>query len=773
VKRFLKWFGIIFVILVVLPLLLAILLFYIYRQDISTQLVNGAKQKLGIELYVGRINLDVFGNWPHSAVQLNEVWIYGDTLGHRFALNAKSIDLSFNLRKLFQKSFEVKQIAIKEGYVQIIRTDSILRKEAASHGFSDSLQMQLRKINLKQVDFKYSYPLKGKLHEGSAKHVVVHLSFNDKGVSGQADGTWWIKGLSGNTQHGSFLTATSLSGKIGFSWFKSDKVFFIHPTKVLAGKTPVNVSAVIENGSTPQALMYFHVVEASYNRMAVLLNKRIREKLNMYSCDQPLTATSFIKLDLNGVVPPRVKVSFSAKQANVTLLKSGQKFSQCIFNGELDMRQGSPELAVLQFDSCHTFYNGHEVSATLTVKNLTNPFLKLEADVLMDAEKLAQGEAKRHKISGKIRTSLSFEAPLNSFNTKRPWAAPAKLSAEISTTKLSYYTHQGRFKYTLAGSAKFNGSILQFSQINLQSPAGALDMSGKIINLADYLDGRPVPCQVQLFAHANLLNLDPILNSPAGGKSTSKQKNSLLTVNVQLLADKFIAKGFKAEKVNAALSFIGNDVELKNLQMRSCEGTMHVNGKLKNLSLLELNIDADKINIKELFKEFNDFNQQAIVANNLSGSLNSQARIQMKLNQNFAIVPGSLKGDVDLHLLNGHLLGFPPLIDLQHAVFPHRNFHDVAFTELSERFTIGEQSVRIHELEVASDLISFFVAGGVYNFNGPSVINVLIPWSNLKKKKGEMPKLSGKSAEDARGVKINFSGLPGALKFGFGFKPLD
>jgi hypothetical protein len=773
-KRTLKWIGLVLLVLVVLPVVVAAILVTIYSGDIAKRLVQEAKERYHVEVSVGKITLDVFDNWPHASIQLNSVQVHGDTLGHQFSILAASINLSFNARKLLEKSFEVRQIAIHDASVHVVRTKTEIEGPAQQTNDTGAVKWKLSKINLKNVDLQYDYPAMGRSHGVIAKHVVLHLKKVEEGFSGNADGTWWVKGLTGNRQHGPFLANTSLTGKMGFTWFNEDRTFLLKPCVVKAGLTDVQLAALVIGKGDKRALLRLEAKQAQLNRLKALVNENIRLKINRYTCDKPVDVVATLVLDTDSAAPPKAKVAFQTTQATVTFTTSAESFKACTFKGVLDLSTGDLGLATIRLYPCQLQFKGHAVTADVRIQDLHEPYLKLVASVSLNAAHLAAGEAKKHNLSGTITTDFSFEAPLKNFNTQQPWLPPARLSAEIRSSNLVYSTHQGRFKYQAAGTAKLIGSTLKFNAIQLKSPVGVLEVSGTASQLPEYLSGnKNTTCQVELFAHSALLNLNALFASTGSQKKAVAQKSGNMVVHLQLLADKFVANAFKAERLNASIHFSGDDLTLKNLQMSTCLGSVKAQGLLTDFQKLSLNIESENLDIKELFKEMKDFNQQAITSANISGRLQSQSRISLQLDKTFGIVPGSMNGDVDLHLTDGHLLGFPPLIDLQNAIFPNRNFHDVAFTELSERFTMRGTTIRIHELEVASDLLTFYVAGGVYNLNGPSTINVLIPWSNLKKKKGEMPKLSGKSAEDARGVKINFSGLPGAMKFGFGFKPLD
>lgn len=130
-----------------------------------------------------------------------------------------------------------------------------------------------------------------------------------------------------------------------------------------------------------------------------------------------------------------------------------------------------------------------------------------------------------------------------------------------------------------------------------------------------------------------------------------------------------------------------------------------------------------------------------------------------------------MAGEAKLKLKNGHLLNYEPIQNLSNYIFRNRDFKDVTFTELNETFKIRGYEMQIDELEIGSNVLNLYVVNGLYNIKGNSNINILIPWSNLKRRgKNYIPKNSGESAENTKGVKLNFYGPAKNLKISLGHK---
>jgi len=207
--------------------------------------------------------------------------------------------------------------------------------------------------------------------------------------------------------------------------------------------------------------------------------------------------------------------------------------------------------------------------------------------------------------------------------------------------------------------------------------------------------------------------------------------------------------------------------------MNLCDGQLKAEGKLSNMKNLISEIQINNMNVSSLFEQMNNFGQESIRAEHLAGTLNLKGKFNANLNEHKQIIGSSMSGEIALVLLNGRLMNFEPLQNISKYVFRNRDFKDINFTEINEKFYLKGQAMKIEEMELASDVMNLFVSG-VFHFKENSTINILVPWSNLKHRgKDYEAKSTGQLASDAKGIKLNFSGPSKKMKMGVGYKKVN
>jgi len=299
----------------------------------------------------------------------------------------------------------------------------------------------------------------------------------------------------------------------------------------------------------------------------------------------------------------------------------------------------------------------------------------------------------------------------------------------------------------------------------------------------NFIFGNSNTLRANIAAKTESLNLNPYLEGSAAAetsvapqaeataKPAAPEDQSKFEFNISLSAKKLYVKHVEASNANISVFYRTNFLNVKSASMNACDGRMSARGTMENFNKINSEISLQDVNVNKLFDQFDNFGQKTIVSENLKGTLSLDAKFNTSLSDNMHVVSESMNGEVKLKLKDGHLINFEPVQNMSNFLFKNRDFNDVTFTELNETFRVHGRELQIDELEIASNILNLFVVDGIYNFNGISNLNLLIPWSNLKRRgKNYVPQNSGQSAENTKGLKLNVSGPNNKMKIHLGHK---
>ena len=362
-----------------------------------------------------------------------------------------------------------------------------------------------------------------------------------------------------------------------------------------------------------------------------------------------------------------------------------------------------------------------------------------------------------------------------------------KLQADLNFKDFQFQPKNSINFFRLNGKANLDQQKLSIPGLNVNSNGGQITLKGKADKFTSYVLGLGNVLYADLSLSSKQFDLSPYFGKREGlkpqkakpSKRNNKPKNAGvlnddLDITLRYTADNLKIKGLQTSRALIVAEYKKKVMNLKEVRMDLCGGSLNATGKLYNMRSLHSEIKVSGVNVTSLFSQMENFGQEAIKAEQLAGTLDFFAHLGAELDGDKKLLPQSLLGEVNLHLADGKLMNFEPLKNISNYVFRNRDFSDISFTAINEKFHLKGQAMKIDEMELASNVINLFV-DGVFRFDkGNSLVNILVPWSSFKhRSKDYEAKASGESASETKGVKLHFSGPPKKMKMGVGHKKVD
>ena len=139
------------VIILLLLTITGVVVVKFYGDELEAQVMEQLNQQLDTKAQVDEISVKVFHKFPHTSLVLKNVVLWSshncnirefEGTGADTLLTAKSVSLSFNLIAMVRKNFEVRQVDIRDGSVQLL-TDTrgegnykMLKKQGLKKNYS-------------------------------------------------------------------------------------------------------------------------------------------------------------------------------------------------------------------------------------------------------------------------------------------------------------------------------------------------------------------------------------------------------------------------------------------------------------------------------------------------------------------------------------------------------------------------------------------------------------------------------------------------------------
>ncbi len=804
--KYLKRVLLVFFILVFLATTFAFGLLRYYRKEMAHLLIDTLKTDYAITLKVEDANVSFFSNWPYASVELKNVYVASDLYANKNEpiLRAQSISLSLNLKKLIRKQFLINSVSIKDAQLLLIKNIDGSRnfefksnqKKFSPDVESNSISFEVNNVTIHNTQFNFINRSKKQNIDLHFVHEHIRLKHAQDGVKASLSGELFVGGLLLNVRKGAFLKNALVQTDLDFTVYFKSKMIVVHPvSSLMIERHRYDVNAFIELGETKKLMLRIESDATDYAKASKLLNLKIQRILNNFIIEKPFAIKALIIARLDAKEEPIAIVNFDVKDNTIKIGNSQIPYSHVYFKGtvlDLDSSRqlGNAETGKIFFHSIVGNIYDYPFAASLLINNLATPTVNIKAKLEVEASKIKYKVAKDFILKGNCLVDVSYDGPADKLNTKEFLGSDMHLNANLHFNNFSYQEKGKPYTYIVSGKANINNRDLQCNKLHLKLDGGEALLSGKVENFVNYVLGYGNSLKLILVAKSDYLNLNAYLQEKPPVSETHSEPKNLKTktdtrkniqnasegnfdFDVKLFAKKLYLRRVEILNASVDLLYKKNLLTIKSIKANTCEGKISVKGSVFDLRKITLETDMEDINICNLFDEFENFGQNKVQSRHLKGNISAHAVFKADLDDNMEIKGESMVGEVKLRLKNGHLLNFEPVQNLSTFIFKNRDFDNVSFSELNERFKIRGYEMDIQELEIGSNILNLFVTG-IYNFKDKSNLNVLIPWNNLKRRgKNYIPKTSGESAENARGLKLNFSGPTTNMKLSLGHKDIE
>ncbi|HEX4851787.1 MAG TPA: AsmA-like C-terminal region-containing protein, partial [Puia sp.] len=207
-------------------------------------------------------------------------------------------------------------------------------------------------------------------------------------------------------------------------------------------------------------------------------------------------------------------------------------------------------------------------------------------------------------------------------------------------------------------------------------------------------------------------------------------------VHVRLKAKQLVFKKFFANNLTASVALNNNQIDLKNVSLENSGGLLTLSAKMKNFGTSDTIIMRTKMmnmDINRVMIAFDNFGQSGITHDNLKGKLTADIILQGNITEKASLYPNSIRGTIDFSIRNGELIQYEPVQKISEVAFKNRDFSNIQFAELKDKFDVDGTEIRMNRMEVHSTVLTMFVEG-IYDFKKGTDMSIQIPLSNLKNK---------------------------------------
>jgi hypothetical protein len=706
------------VIFVLLAIAIGSIGYYFYN-NIKPILVKEINKTLAVEVNVQDISISGIKDFPKLGVKFSDISINESTSFYKTQLlQAEELNLFVDVLKLYKGEYVIDAITLRDGYLSLADLKGgsnydILKP--SNNNDSSAVSFEIKDLTIVNCKLTYthspsnfdckSYTTKSKIklkYLDNATDLRIKTALDNMHLN--LDGEAFINNQ--NLQINTWITV------------KTDKEqVLIAESDVIIQDVALKTKGSVSYGETNLTDITFNSNKTNAQSLISVLPQSIASSFEHIKLDGDLAINGFFKGRMDQGYNPSFGFDYSLSNTTLSIPTQNISLNGISASGLMEI----PDISNLKSAkaTCNlkrAKSDNNSITGNISVLNFNKPKINWNGKANLDASFVfaLSDSSNFNSTSGTIisdgkltfvydpeiediaSNSLVFEGKIFANHIVGQLADPAldvkDLTLDLSADNSKMVINSANINYnetkaTLVGYIEnYHTAFGSNSKAKL---VGKLEVDHLVVNelYGSETEGEPEP------SSSNYIS--PI----------AMELNSTLT--------HFKYNDFTADKMTGMLLSDRNEITMPNCKIKALDGTTTASLNLKNWGenyLLDINSDVKDIDITQLFKQFNNFEQEEITDQHLSGRLTGKILTKVILDPKYEPILSKLYAKANIKIKNGELKGYEPLKEL--SSFVHiSNLENVRFKTLSNTIEIFDETIFIPKMRIENSAINLSIEG--------------------------------------------------------------
>lgn len=746
--------------------LLGIASIYIFSKPIKDKVTQSISSQLAVKVAISDIGLSAFKNFPYITVSFQNIRaaesskITGSQL-----MTLQSLSVTLNPLNLLRGQYRFEEIVLQNGKLKAAqdgeKNNFLIFKPDDGKG-GGKFKLVFEKITLANIQLQHIDVQKGDTIGVLVNNVQLQGSFDEKEFLVNTKGSIVPQQLKLDGQ--TLSIAKPVTFQTSFKVNRPDTSYSFTQTKLTVEDFNFIVNGKI---TTRQKSNHINLQLLGDNlgllQLLELIPKKYLPNISDYQTDGKLECRVSVLGELGQGKTPAVDATF--KIANGRLAKAGfdVQMTDIQLSGKLKYeQQGDFTLSSLEIPQIKASVNGERVQGAVSLLNLSNPIVKAKIEGTFNLKQWAQlfKLEKIETLEGLATLNLEMEGKVSDFN-KKTETLPALFQGTLTAKNVKLALKGSPYKYDNVNGHLFaDNNLLDIDTLYAQINGNSLGIKGKAHHLLDYMFSTGKTLEVE--GHLTSPHIDiPSLAAVGGDKKTEDTLGFTIPDNITFKLKSHIAKltfnKFLARNVSGTVAAGNKVITLQNLDFDAMGGSFALSGnvfeKAGKQFVISAQLEAQKVDIEQLFYQCNNFGQNHITSENLKGTLTTRLQLAAPLDKYLNIDVSKLFVTSHLSITGGRLYNYAPMLKLSGFVDVN-DLKDIAFEKLENNIEIRDNRIIIPQMEIKNSALNL-LAEGYHTFENYMEYKFRLKLKDVLSKKFNRKKASaGNYEEDKEGINI-------------------
>jgi hypothetical protein len=717
-------------VIVILMMIISGLLL-VFKDNIKDYALEEVNKYLNKRVHIGYIDIGIWRSFPNMSMTFDDVLIhsrFGDEQTKDTALYAKKITLRFDVGGLLGGDYTVKKMDVEDAvFNMVIKPDGKVNYDFLKESTSDEptkFEFSLEEINIVNTRYRYKNEATDQDYDASVNDMQLSGHFTEENFTMNSIMDFQVNKIQNKSLV--LLTNKHATCDIAIAMNQVDKIFEITSADLNINQLPFQI-----NGKVTADSMAFYIGAEKLNLVEVTKNFTLQELdvVNELNGDGDVSFKLNIDGPLSNTSSPAIEADFSIEKGSLSdATFSAQKiFAKGHYSNGVKSRGENLAISDLRFTTTGSSFEG-KVDITDFEKPRFKGFAKGGLNLKMIHRIF--GPFGMDDLEGNINLNGNFDLRFNDLKYEPQNITIYNLRSQLELHNIKAKLEGDDRLFSLpSGELVVRNQQAVFKSVQVRFEGSDVEIDGTFNKIADYFM-RTGDLVIDAAVESHYLDLNKL-----SSESTSTSRKWLLPNNIRgginLLLDEVVYGGHTYSEIRSRMVF--ERYGLRFPFLRGINSNANINGSLiiEETRPMFLNVKAklnsDNIQFAPLFKNWNNFEQETIKAENIIG----EAAMSLTFEGPFDLFTGAdlkeqFKADVDITVNNGALVNVSTFREITNSlrgsaakmVIPKSRINELEnellnlkFKQLNNHLRIREGVLYIPKMEIQSNALDIRLKG--------------------------------------------------------------
>lgn len=702
-----------------------------FEPEVRSVVVNELNKHLAVPVQVEDINLSLLQRFPYASLRFSKVMIPAMERGkvsEDTLIYIEDLYLQIGLLDFFRKNYKVTEADVRTGF---------FRMEFYADG-SDNFH------------FWKSTEKEGSNTTFSVKNVDIRNFAYDLATADGLNMSFLVEKSEASGDFGSSVYDISSENKIRISTI-IDRQDTLYLNTSFEGDLDLNINteaglytfissevslgeleASLEGIYAPKADQTWNVAmkgkEASLEDLTLLLPLPVREKTRAYNT----RGSTDLDLKISWGKDQNIDAAFSDLEGTFQHHEGLGKARIDGAKGKLEIRN---DLQSIFLDELKAKIGFGKIEAWGNIIDLGAPSFDLSIAGEIDLNELKKllNVKLVDELSGKVQVdgNLKGNLPRESSNATVELLRGIDFNGNIELRDGVFKMAGQHQKFDqIKGSIQLKDNAVIITSADARVNDNPFEFSGTIKNALPYISRKGQKLTIIADFKADELNFNKILTSESTSRDTTYNFTLPDDVSFDLGIDigRLDFRKFRAEEIRGKAYYKSGLLTLNPVSFHTASGKVNANFRVKEKEEDRFEIlstaQLQKLDLSELFEEFENFGQRVIQAKHLEGTADAGIDFAMDFRSDLSIDAPTIRANTDLIVRNGKLKNLESLQDIASYLRSNalwrtlikvdefeKRLKVVSFETLENTITIENSVIEIPTMTIRSSALTMNISG--------------------------------------------------------------